>query len=165
MTGVQTCALPICLEVMQWWQNRCIEWCFDRLEDGKFGDQKYLDQWPTLFPTQVHVLRQVDKTLAPWNSDYFLTHRPFGHTPVFFHFQSFRILSETLARLYVGFSIGGQSMRLYECYLAALKVQIALLRRHGISVSKMPEPKRRLDMFRKLFMRLLGRVRYAKLDL
>ena len=152
-------------DVMKWWQDRCIEWCFDRLEAGKFGDQKYLDQWPTLFPAQVHILRQVDKTLAPWNSDYFLTHRPAGHTPVFFHFQSFRIVSETLARLYVGFSMGRQSMKLYEYYLTALTEQIALLRRHGIGLLKMPEPRRRLDMFRKIYMRLFGKVRYAKLKL
>lgn len=152
------------LDVMKWWQDRCIEWCFDRLEDGKFGDQKYLDQWPTLFPTQVHILSQVDQTLAPWNSDYFLTRRPGGHSPVFFHFQSFRIVSETLVRLYVGFSMGAQSMRFYECYLAALKEQIALLKRHRINVTRMPEPKRRFGVFRKMVMRLLGRVRYARLD-
>ncbi len=152
------------LDVMKWWQDRCIEWCFDRLEDGKFGDQKYLDQWPTLFPTQVHILRQVDKTLAPWNSDHFLRHGSVEHTPVFFHFQSFRIISATLARLYVGFSMGKQSMRFYESYLLALKEQIALLKHHGISLSKMPEPRRRWGALRKIYMRLSGKVRYARLD-
>lgn len=152
------------LDVMKWWQDRCIEWCFDRLEDGKFGDQKYLDQWPTLFPTQVHILRQVDKTLAPWNSDHFLRHGSVGHTPVFFHFQSFRIINATLARLYVGFSMGQQSMRFYESYLLALKEQIALLKHHGISLSKMPEPRRRWGALRKIYMRLSGKVRYARLD-
>lgn len=153
-----------CFDVMKWWQDRCIEWCFDRLEDGKFGDQKYLDQWPTLFPTQVHILCQVDKTLAPWNADHFLRLGSVGHTPVFFHFQSFRIISETLARLYVGFSMGEQSMRFYESYLVALKEQIALLKRHGMSLSKMPEPRRQLGFLRKIYMRLLGKVRYARLD-
>lgn len=155
---------PDGFDVMKWWQDRCIEWCFDRLEEGKFGDQKYLDQWPTLFPTRVHILRQVDKTLAPWNSDHFLRQGAVGYLPVFFHFQSFRIVSETLARLYVGFSMGEQSMRFYESYLVALKEQIALLKRHRISLSKMPEPRRRLGFLRKIYMRLVGKVRYARLD-
>lgn len=53
--------------VMRWWQDRCLEWCFARYEDGKFGDQVYLDQWPSLFGDCVHIAQQVEKTLAPWN--------------------------------------------------------------------------------------------------
>ena len=58
-------------EVMRWWQERCVEWCFARYEDGKFGDQVYLDQWPALFGDRVHIVRQVEKTLAPWNVRHF----------------------------------------------------------------------------------------------
>lgn len=150
--------------VMKWWQERCLEWCFDRNEDGKFGDQKYLDQWPTLFPNEVHILRQVDKTLAPWNVDYFLAKKRIGFTPVFYHFQSFRIVSDKLARLYVGVAISENAHKFYEQYLISIRAQIKFMKQNGIALTKMPEPKRRFNALRKLYMRVFNKVRYAELD-
>lgn len=152
------------LGVMKWWQDRCIEWCFDRNEDGKFGDQKYLDQWPALFPNEVHILRQVEKTLAPWNVDYFVSKNASGLTPVFYHFQSFRIVGDKLARLYVGVAISEAAYRFYKSYLIAIGEQIKFMQCNGIALSKMPEPQRRFNTLRKLYMRLFNKVRYVELD-
>ena len=74
-------------DVRKWWEERCIEWCHARIEDGKFGDQKYLDDWPERFEKQVHVMQEKALILAPWNA------RRFPHaTAIIFHFHDLRMV-------------------------------------------------------------------------
>lgn len=85
--------------VRKWWEERCIEWCFSRFEDGKFGDQKYLDELPLLFSNEIHVLQNKELLLAPWNAVRF----PYGNSVVW-HFHSLRIVnvSDNKIRFYIG---------------------------------------------------------------
>jgi len=93
------------LEALNWWRDRCGEWCFARHEDGKFGDQKYLDDWTTRFKN-VHVLQHLGGGIAPWNVQqydlFFDKDELFGQEistgkkfpVVFYHFHDFKFPEE-----------------------------------------------------------------------
>jgi hypothetical protein len=54
------------LASLKWWREKCIEWCYDRSDNGRMADQKYLNDWPTRFPGVV-VLQHKGANLAPFN--------------------------------------------------------------------------------------------------
>ncbi len=54
------------MKILGWWRNECLKWCYNRLEDGKFGDQMYLNDWTTRFEG-IHVLNNIGGSVAPWN--------------------------------------------------------------------------------------------------
>ena len=54
------------LKALNWWRNSCIEWCFAKMEDSKYGDQKYLDYFEGNF-NKVYVISNVGAGVAPWN--------------------------------------------------------------------------------------------------
>lgn len=97
------------LKVLHWWADRCLEWCYARIEDGKFGDQKYLDNWTTQF-SGVHVLQHLGGGVAPWNVQQYelvscnneeivLEHRATGKSfpLVFYHFHDVKSVDHVLS--------------------------------------------------------------------
>jgi hypothetical protein len=89
------------LKCLNWWRERCLEWCYDRLEDGKFADQKYLDNWPSEFKN-VKVLDNPGINLAIWNVEdidfsfknkkLFVNKLPL----IFYHFHGFKRVSKNV---------------------------------------------------------------------
>lgn len=104
------------LSALNWWYDRCIEWCYAVAEDGRFGDQKYLDDWPERFEG-VHVLTHPGAGLAPWNveghelrrDDRTGEIRVDGAPLVFFHYHGARLIARgsRVARI-------GSGIKLYE---------------------------------------------------
>jgi hypothetical protein len=92
---------PCALSCLRWWRERCLDWCYDRVEEGKFADQKYLDEWPSRFGDVV-VLRHKGANLAPWNlASYTLVvagdHVLIDRQPlIFFHYHGFKMITSWL---------------------------------------------------------------------
>lgn len=87
---------------LHWWRERCIEWCYDREEDGRFADQKYLDDWPSRFQNVV-VLEHKGANLAPWNLANYHLRSLNGNTVmvdeqplIFFHFHGLKRITRWL---------------------------------------------------------------------
>ena len=118
--------------VRQWWEDRCIEWCFGYLEEGKFGDQKYLDDWPVRFDSSVHVLINKELMLAPWNAFRF----PYGSS-IIWHFQGLRIeCGKRYFRVRLSQYPLPETTRInvYQLYLEDLKKAISMLLHEGVEI-------------------------------
>jgi hypothetical protein len=83
------------LEALDWWRERCLEWCYDRVEPGRFADQKYLDRWPEMYGN-VLVLQHNGANLAPWNLQNYVLSMDSGkmlvggNPLIFYHFQGLK---------------------------------------------------------------------------
>jgi hypothetical protein len=99
------------LDALQWWRERCLEWCHYRVEPERFTDQRYLHDWPAT-RAGVKVLRHPGGGLAPWNM-----HRHQvelrdgkihvdGSPLVFFHFSTLRLYRGVASLRRYGFGRG-----------------------------------------------------------
>lgn len=83
------------------WRNQCIEWCFERYEDGKYCDQLYLDEWPKLYAGFYEFIHH-GANVASWNvKDYRFSLR--GGTVfvdddplIFYHFHGFKKIARNV---------------------------------------------------------------------
>jgi len=120
------------LKVLNWWRDACIDWCYARTEDGKFGDQKYLDDWTTRFKG-VHVLQDLGGGVAPWNiQQYDLTDNSFEL--IFYHFHNFKFLEQNKIDL-GGYELDKNDIDIlykpYARHIDKISVELKILDKHG----------------------------------
>ena len=149
---------------MTWWQQRCIEWCHARREDGKFGDQKYLDDWPERFRDEVHVLKQGERTMAPWNVAYIYSGKKKAASlkPVFYHFHGLRIVSHERILLYRRYRTGPASQWIYNEYSEAIVQALKWIHGQWGTVPILPERAGFFDYLLRLVFRFLSRIQYRE---
>ena len=83
------------LKCLKEYRQDCLQWCHDYIDGNRFADQRYLDRWPSIYPS-VHVIQHPGANLAPWNLDTFplcidangVTIN--GETLIFYHFHKYR---------------------------------------------------------------------------
>lgn len=86
------------LALLQHWRSQCLEWCYDRVEPGRFADQKYLDEFPSRF-AGVHVIGHLGVDAAPWNASVAPideqdgSFTAGGQELILFHFHDLRLIA------------------------------------------------------------------------
>lgn len=79
---------------LKWWKDECLKWCYSQLEDGKYGDQKYLDYMHEKFDGVVDIENR-GAGIANWNMEQYrydfenktLWHHDKQWPIVFFHYN------------------------------------------------------------------------------
>lgn len=135
------------LTVLNHWHSRCLE-CCSNLGDGvHWGDQKYLDEWPILFPDCVHVCTHPGAGVAPWNIEWYkgseggntVVYKMDGclYPIIFYHFQSISFLSKCVVDIEIADQRSGIDYglidSLYKVYLSKIyKKKEWLKTRYGL---------------------------------
>ncbi|MEW9123384.1 MAG: putative nucleotide-diphospho-sugar transferase [Thermotaleaceae bacterium] len=111
-------------KALNWWQDRCLEWCYDRVEAGRFGDQKYLDYIPQIF-RNIGSIDTPGVNIASWNESKYGIHQVKekiyinNHKLICYHFSGLRIVEKNKVAL-----VGGKKNPikiLYFPYIQVLK--------------------------------------------
>ena len=96
--------------VLNWWKEKCLEWCYDIPEPDRMGDQKYLNEWKTMFKG-VYELQNLGGGDAPWNLEQYRlisnlnndvmlsTKDGYEFTLIFYHFQNIRYITNNLVNI------------------------------------------------------------------
>lgn len=157
------------MTALRWWKDRCLEWCYDRIENGKFGDQKYLDDWPNRFEG-VYELQHEGGGLAPWNIQQYQVAsnnkllsiksrvNATGWPVVFYHFHALRFLTNDKVDLGT-YALSSNVINLiYRPYLHILAEKNKVLLQHGVKfpVQNYSTKKRIPIVLHKMLRRLLG---------
>lgn len=131
------------LNAIRWWRERCLEWCYARYEDGKFGDQMYLDDWTTRFEG-VHELQHLGGGMAAWNIqqyDVFMKNgRLWGREKksgnefpvIFYHFHYLRFLQNELIELGRRVLSDDVVNLLYSAYIKELEKSKKIIAGYGL---------------------------------
>ena len=48
------------------WMSDCLNWCYQKVEKNRFGDQKYLNNWPNKYDN-LYVIKHKGANVAIWN--------------------------------------------------------------------------------------------------
>lgn len=72
-------------DILATWSANCLADCSVDSTVGQLGDQKYLEDWPSLYGDRVHVLSDPGLIQGPWN----MTRYPYSEAEAF-HFHALR---------------------------------------------------------------------------
>lgn len=129
------------IKILNWWQRKTMEWCSSTFANGKFGDQKYLDDWRIRFQGVREILN-VGANVAPWNIQKYDLSTQNGkilindrYPLIYYHYHSFRMSLKNYQYIITGdrnnyYPIPKKAIELiYNPYIRTLKETIRELKK------------------------------------
>jgi hypothetical protein len=150
---------------LQRWRKQCLDWCYWKHEDGKLGDQMYLDEWPKLYGTDLVISKNVGVDAAPWNiSQYKITQS--GDTVyinrdklVCYHFHQFQILGSSRFSRVLGYTLSRDTVKyIYEPYEEEITKQYRLVKKVDDNFKIEETENDKVMLFRERLARYFGPV-------
>lgn len=131
------------LRILDWWENKCIEWCYNDIQPNRFGDQKYLESIKAKHQ-KTAIIESVGGNAAMWNIEYHdiknIGDKVYINDDIltFFHFCSFYIISENEFDLWkcVCPQIDANAMQfIFIPYVQAIKNAMVNVKKHEEDIS------------------------------
>jgi hypothetical protein len=122
------------LECLKRWKKQCLRWCYWREEDGKMGDQLYLNEWPTRY-SNIIISKHLGINAAPWNIGWltikcqkksvFIQSYPL----IIYHYHQFRIFRFNSFSLSEGYELPKIVItNIYKPYIKQINQNIQILK-------------------------------------
>ncbi|MBS4022849.1 MAG: hypothetical protein KGZ79_10605 [Dethiobacter sp.] len=148
------------MKCLRLWRRKCLNWCYDRRENGLWGDQKYLDDWPRLF-SNIKISDNKGINAGPWNINKgYEVHTEGGNIYfdnrqlICYHFSGFEIITEHEFELCNRKRLSLKAEKIYCAYLEELREIIALIKSIDINYLQRTTKKKRRKLFNhRLFLK------------
>jgi len=122
------------LKCLRRWRKQCLDWCYFREEDGKLGDQMYLNEWPQRYKSLV-ISKNLGVDAAPWNIRQYKVTSKNRNTYInndklmCYHFHQFDIISENDFSFCKGYNLSRAVVKnIYTPYVKEIKRQIKIVK-------------------------------------
>ena len=120
---------PQAIKCLKRWRKQCLSWCYARYENGKMGDQLYLNEWPNLYDKLV-ISKNLGLNTAPWNVGQYKIALKKGDVYInsdkliCYHFHQLDILGPKKFDYVLGYKLSSSIKKyIYKPYSSALTKQ------------------------------------------
>lgn len=123
------------------WRQQCIDWCYFKEEDGKMGDQMYLNEWPNLY-NKLTISQNFGVNTGPWNILQYRIKQNYkkiyvqDNELICYHFHQFRIIGDNKFINSVGYDLSTPVRNsVYERYAKEIEGQLKILKSYDKAFS------------------------------
>jgi len=147
------------------WRGQCLDWCYWKHEDGKLGDQMYLDEWPKLYGKDLVISKNLGVDTAPWNVGQYKVTNKDGETYInkdmliCYHFHQFQIIGPKHFSRTLGYTLSRDVIKnIYEPFEKELTNQYEKIKKYDKNFKIKETEKDKVMLFRQRMARYFGPV-------